>query len=287
MTRPGWSLPEMIVALTVTGLVVALAGGAGFGQLRFFRGVGEVAALRGQLTQAATIAANVLRDVGVGDLHVAADSAVEASVVIGTAIACAADTGAVLIAAPSPVGNTLSAFAEAPEAGDAARAFVADSAGGGWVRMRIASVAPAAVCDAFPGFAGGHLLAMVEPFVIPEGAPVRILRRTRLSHYRASDGQWYLGLKEWNGALQRFNTVQPVAGPLRPYSADPARTGLLFEYRDRSGGTLAPPVDAAQIASITIIVRGVSIRPVRVAGMASEAAPLASDTVAVSVALRR
>ena len=45
------------------------------------------------------------------------------------------------------------------------------------------------------------------------GAPVRFTRPVRYSLYRAADGDWYLGEREWNPTTVRFNTIQPVSGP--------------------------------------------------------------------------
>jgi hypothetical protein len=121
---------------------------------------------------------------------------------------------------------------------------------------------------------------------VPAGTALRFLRPLRLSLYRASDNRWYLGAKDWNGAAQRFNAIQPLAGPLQPYSADPTKTGLHFGYRDSQDAELPEPVETNRIASVTIVARGESTRPVHVAGLSSASSGRYLDSTAVTIGLR-
>lgn len=285
--RRGWTLHEMIISLAVTGMIVTLAGSAALGQLRFFKGVGAVTEVRTQVNQAALIAANVIRGVGSAmDVLVAADSALEVAVTYGSSFTCRSDTGRLVIAAPGPsVGFTVAAFEEQPESGDEAVILVADSLGTGWMRLRVSGVTSGAGCPRFGTAA--WVVPTTETLVAPAGAPVRFLRRTRLSVYRASDGDWHLGARDWNAGLARFNTIQPVAGPLLPFSPNAATTGFRFEYRDIAGAVLTTPADPLRIALVTITVRGRSTTPVRTAGLSSGAAPFYSDSAVVSVAIPR
>lgn len=284
--RRGWTLTEMLISLSVAGLIVSLAGSAAVGQLRFFRGVGEASELRTQVAQAVTITANVLRDVGSAtDILVATDSALEAAVTTGVSVACATDTGAVtFVATRAPAGNTLASFAETPAPGDAIHLLASDSARIGWLRATIASAPAPTACARF-GVAGWRV-RLAEPFVVAAGAAVRVTRRTRISTYRAADGLWYVGMKDWNPDLGRFNTIQPVAGPLRPFSRTPSLTGFRFTYLDSAGGALAEPVSAASISVIAILARGITGRPARVSGTHSAATPFHVDTAAIAVAIR-
>lgn len=290
MRRPGWTLHEMLVSLGVTSIVVALVAHTATGQLRFFRGIGEVVALRGQVGHASAVAASVLWGVSSvgGDIVVAQDSAVEVHMSIGSAVTCASAPGRVTIPAATAVtGNALSAFVESPDGGDRIIALFEDSLGATWLTLRV--VAPPASgdgCPAFPSVSATWMLALQEQVVVPPGAALRFTRPFRLSLYRASDSRWYLGAKSWNGSTQSFNTIQPVAGPLRPYDSDPAKTGFLLTYRDENGAVLPHPVEAARIASVTIVSRGQSTRPVRVGGMASTSTDKYQDSSAVTIALR-
>lgn len=258
--RPGWTLAEMLVSLTVLGIIVGLAAHAAAGQLRFFHGVGEVVKVRAQTGQAAGVAARVLWGISPreGDVVTAMDSALEVVATVGTAVVCRGGVGEFLIARPAPAnGNTLAAFLRAIGFGDRAHIFIADSIGAGWIRARVNAVGNASgTCDAFPAATGEQQVQLQEPLVIPTGAMVRFARPLRLSLYKASDMKSYLGMKDWGG--DAFNTIQPVAGPLEPYSTDAARTGLLFTYRDAAGAILGGDFDHARIATIEVLARGKS-----------------------------
>lgn len=285
MTRLGWTLHEMLISLTVTAGIFVLASNAALSHLRFFRGTGEIVALRGQLGHAADVAAGVLRGIGgPEDILVAEDSAAEVNATYGMAFACGTDTGRVVVPAPSS-SVTLSAFADAPQPGDDVRILVSDDSTSTWLGARLgAPPAAGPPCGLFPSATATWSLSLVEPMVIAPGAAVRVSRRLRINSYRASDGRWYLGLREWNGALGRFNGVQPVAGPLRPYSADPGATGFRLIWSDSAGTTVT--AEPMRVASVSIVVRGESVRPARVAGLWSRAAPRYADSSIATVTLR-
>ena len=129
-------------------------------------------------------------------------------------------------------------------------------------------------------------LAASQPVDLATARAVHVLRPFRLSLYRASDGQWYLGGRDWNGTLARFNCIQPVAGPLRPYSRSASASGLVFLYASASGEPLGAPADPEQIATITIVARAETRAPVRGTGMATTVSGVVRDSLAVTVALR-
>ena len=104
--------------------------------------------------------------------------------------------------------------------------------------------------------------------------------------YRASDTRWYFGVRDWNVATQRLNTVQPVAGPLLAYSADAARSGLRFRYADADGGELTAPFEHGRVATISVTARADSKRPVRMPGIAASDTARYRDSCLVTIALR-
>lgn len=263
MTHRGWTLHEMLISLGVMSAVMAISAHAATSQLRFIKGAAELAALRGQIGHASTIAAAMLWGVSPvgGDIRVAQDSAIEAHVPIGASFACSSTPGRVTMPARTIRGNTLASFVDTPEAGDRVIVLFEDSVGASWLTLHVA-MPPAidAGCAQFPGVSETRSLILREQIIVPPGAPLRFTRLVRLSLYRGSDSRWYLGSRDWNSELQRFNSVQPVAGPLRPYSQDRGQTGLAFVYRDSAGGELLPPVEPTRIASITIVSRATSAR---------------------------
>ena len=79
-------------------------------------------------------------------------------------------------------------------------------------------------------------LLLDAPADAPAGTPVRITRWERWVVYRASDGRWYAGIRDFSPATSRFLAAQPIAGPfLRGAGAGP-RTG--FRYFDAAGNML-------------------------------------------------
>jgi hypothetical protein len=288
LIRRAWTLHEMLISLAVMGLVTGLAAHAAVAQLRFFQGVGEVTAVRAQVTEVGTIAAAVLWGVSPadGEILAATDSAIEVSAPFAAAVVCVGGTGSLTVAAPVPTGNTLASADNVPEAGDVARLFIADSNGAGWIHVSMASSASAGgPCPGFPAVGRTWQLQLREPIVVPAGAVLRWTRRIRLSLYRASDARWYLGVRDWNVASQRLNTIQPVAGPLLSYSVDGTRSGLRFRYAGLDGGELTSPIEFARVASISVTALADAKRPVRMPGLASDSGRY-RDSVAVTIALR-
>lgn len=278
----------MIISLGISGIVLGLASHVATQQLRFFRGVGDVVALRGQLDHATAIAASILWDASAADITLARDSVLELHAGIGTAVACEGAPGRATIPAESTApGNTLAAFVQSPEAGDRMMAFFQDSLGATWITLHVTS-APASggSCPAFASVAGTWVLEFREPLVVSVGTVLRFTRPLHLSLYRASDNRWYLGAKDWNGAAQRFNAIQPVAGPLEPYNADAARSGLSFRYFDKEGVELSDVAEPNRIVSVTIVARGETAKPIRADGFSSGSSGSYADSSSVTVALR-
>jgi hypothetical protein len=275
MMRRGWTLHELLISLGIMTGVIAIAAHAATVQLRFFTDSGDLATLRNQMGHATTIAASALWGVSPsgGDVVLALDSAIEVHVPIGTSFVCASSPGLVTMAAPAASGNTLASFTETPGDGDRLNALFEDSLGATWLTLAPTSAPVVGQgCAHFADVSQTLTFALREHITVPAGTPLSFTRRTRFSIYRGSDRQWYLGIKDWNAELQTFNGIQPVAGPLKPYSPDPDRTGLRFMYRDHEGAELPAPVDPARIGAVTVLARSASAR--------------FEDSVAVTLALR-
>jgi hypothetical protein len=285
--RLGFTLAEMLTSLLVLGAVVGLTTHAIVGQLRLLGGIVELDAMRGDLTQATGVVRAALRDASPSDIVAAQDSALELRTTIGSAVVCSGTPGVVTIAAASGGdGNTLAGFSQAPDVGDRVMALFDDSTGTTWLSFDVADVPAASACPVFADAPAGLRLTLNQPVMIPAGSVVRLLRPMRLSLYRASDGKWYLGGRDWNGTDGRLNTIQPIAGPLRPFSRTAGTSGLSFTYGDASGGELAQPVDPSTIRTVTVVARGESRKPVRVGGIATTASGTVRDTLSATVVLR-
>jgi hypothetical protein len=267
VTRRGWTLHEMLISLCVMSGVFAIVAHQASTQIRLYSGIQRATLAREHRAQASAMAGRVLWSVspGAGDVTMALDSALQIEMPIGASAVCESSPGTVVIAAPTlQRGPVLAAFTDTPEPGDRLVALFHDSLGTTWLGFRVASMPVLAACARYPTSPGWRL-SLAEPVQLGAGAALRFLRPLRLSLYRASDARWYLGAKEWNGEQQRFNTIQPIAGPYDRYDRDQGISGLVFRYADRAGGPLHPPIDPARIASISITARS-TVGPVADSG---------------------
>jgi hypothetical protein len=122
-----------------------------------------------------------------------------------------------------------------------------------WLRAKLTAVAPATCPN---GSAGQKLTFNLPPLVAPQtnlagniivGSPVwgfeyNVVYRS----YQASDGKWYVGLRDSYG-------FQPVIGPLT------GSGGLQFAYYDSTGSVTATP---ARVAMIRVRVAAQTAQPV-------------------------
>lgn len=95
--------------------------------------------------------------------------------------------------------------------------------------------------------------------------PVRAFEVVTYRAYRASDGAYYIGVRDGGG-------LQPIAGPLLP-------GGLLFSFFDSAG---APAASARAISQIRIRIRMQSAEPVTRRGVTA----LLTDSLITRVTLR-
>jgi prepilin-type N-terminal cleavage/methylation domain-containing protein len=271
--RAGFTLVELTVALTVGGLVLALIVGIAVRQQRVFGDIADVTALESRLREAAAILPIDLRAVApaLGDLRAATDTAVEVRATIATAIVCDTNSSRIVLTptADYELGTRnaarFSSFSSPIVAGDTAWLLSATDTSDDWVPYAVASVATtgartgscapiAPKLDA----AGAAMRVALSLVATPAassllGLPIRVTRPVRYSLYRASDGAWYLGARDWNYSTTRFNTIQPVAGPFLAASD----SGLRFSFVDSGGTALGPLVSGLSLPrAVRIDLRG-------------------------------
>ena len=256
--KRGFSLHELLISLTVMSIVFGLVTHFAVRQTRAFRRVVDLGGQRSQLEQVTEIVRNLLANVSpaTGELLVAQDRAFEIRATTGTSFVCASSPGRVTVPAPDASdGHISSAFLRPPATGDRLSALFNDSSGVTWLHLEIASPPEFdGPCSFSPAIGATWSFSTLEPMSLPAGTALRFTRPLRLSLYRSSDNLWYLGARDWNGDAQRFNAIQPVAGPLLRHTEGP-ESGLRFEYRDALGRTLSQPLDAASVASVTMVAR--------------------------------
>ena len=295
--RSGATLVEIILALVLIGVVGTAIGHTLLRQQRFYRGTSELLHAREGVRDAMELLSTDIRGMSIADtVRLLADSAIEFFANVGSSVVCQLATTAVGLPGVSlGRGNVLTAFTSTPDTGDLA-VFLKDSidAGSEWERHRINGFGPRSLAVACPASTdlgrnadiaagtAGFLLELSSPLGghVSVGSPVRFVRRGRYSLYHGSDGDWYLGYRRCNAVGgSSCGPIQPLSGPYRDYSSDPERTGLRFEYFDRSGRRLAPNESALGLARIDIAARAESRQ--RLEGRVSN--PADSATMAIAI----
>jgi prepilin-type N-terminal cleavage/methylation domain-containing protein len=305
--RPGrdaFTLIELVVALSLLGVIVAVVGTALARQQRVHGGALALTELRAQLRYAADLLQHDLRSVSAadGDLYPAKmrDSSIEFRSLSATTVACRIPSAAgssIEIPPPGPLagGNILSAWYAAPEAGDSILIFDAGDpprADDRWLGRLVAAVIPIrGACAGSPYLSGGDsasfgfVLSLSAPLSpsIATGAPVHVFRRVHYSLYRSSDGRWYLGSFDCMPSRSPpCATIQPVVGPFNSYAKgdDAARSGLAFSYFDDHDDEVT---DASLVRRIGISLRASTRSDASWSGSARRAA---EDSIHVVVGLR-
>lgn len=281
LSRAGVTLVELLVALTLGGLVLGMVGAMCVRQQGIYADLAVNAARSEQLRDAISILPIDLRSVSplAGDIRVVLDTALEFRATIASAVVCDTAGGAIVLAPATNDASTFASTASPIAAGDSIWILSSPDSVASWTAARINAVGttPAGQCTAGgPRLSGSALgmrrtsAALSIPLAASIGAVVRVTRPFRYSLYRASDNLWYLGARDWNTAAQEFNGTQPVSGPF----LSAAQHGLAFTYLDSTGSILSPPVANPQaIAAIRVELRAQTSAPVRVLSAAGPISP--------------
>ncbi|HEX6573964.1 MAG TPA: prepilin-type N-terminal cleavage/methylation domain-containing protein [Gemmatimonadaceae bacterium] len=301
--RRGFSLVEMLIAISIAGVATALMTVTVLHQQRFYARAGETLSTKTELRDGADILVSDLRSASTAmfGLPVMTDTAVEMLSVIATSVACETPAGSTIQLPPVRLaaGHTLTSLVAQPDTGDVAliygNALGADSAE--WEINRVASFAPRSVtatCSPSTGFtttddlvsgSSGYLvtLAFTPSSRIGKGAPVHFLRRARYSIYKSSDGDWYLGYRRCSIASPgTCSAIQPVSGPYRPVGSTTPH-GLSFRYFDSYGAQLYDASQSTRVARVEIVLRGA---PRSLTSSFGDSRQIRNDSVIISVALR-
>jgi type II secretory pathway pseudopilin PulG len=240
LTRVGSSLVELLVALGLAAVLLAAATGSMLRQQRSAHRVGVSGAAESQAGHALRLLPDelALLDAAAGDVvpGQASDSTIEVRAVVGSAVACDSATNAVTLAPDTGGAPPLGGVARVIAAGDSLWFF--DTLG--WrARAVVAASRTTSGCLRPPApSAATTRLALDAPMDVGGGTPLRVTRHERWLFYRASDGRWDLGFRDWNAAGARFNSSQPVAGPFLRALRTGERTG--FRFYDSLGNALMP-----------------------------------------------
>jgi prepilin-type N-terminal cleavage/methylation domain-containing protein len=254
----GFTLAELVVALSLSSVALGAFAIVVVHQERTHAELSRRVRERSQSSEGIAALVAELRAVApsAGDIPPggARDSAIEFRATVGSLALCEL-RGQTIVAA-------LASFVTPPKPGDTVWAYVDADSAPAWMPLSVAEVSsplegqpaecatPAAALSVTPSRrAPRHrytlALAQSAPAGTSNGTPMRVTRQIRYSVYRAPDGQWYLGRREWSSLRGGFETIQPVSGPYGSYGA--------LRYFDETGQELpsgSPATD--RIAKIAV-----------------------------------
>ncbi len=286
LTRRGFTLVELLVALVLLGLVSAAIYRVLVNNQRIYQAQTQRIDLQQNIRAAVTLLPSELRELDAADGDIVAMTATSLTV-RGTrqmAFICAVPVVGVPVGGVAPVTMTIRAdpfynvrdFATATDSifvyyeGD--EGTIADD---GWVRGRITAIANLNCPDGAAGrqlatalFFGANQIAATGR--IQNGSPVRGYEPVTYSVYQAADGRWYLGYQSLSGGGVR----QPLIGPLLDAN------GVTFDYFGVDGAVTAVP---AQVAQIRITLRAQTAAPIRTADGPQR---YVTDSIVTTVSLR-
>lgn len=241
LKRPGMTLAELLVALSLGGIVLTVAATS---MLRQQRGVRWTEGLSGaelQLRPVLRLFADELSslDAAAGDIAPgqATDSTLQVRAVVAASLTCDSASSVTLVPEP-PGAQPMTGTARPPAAGDTLWLYL--GAAFGWRPRTVTAVQRVTTACGVPTTASSPTVRLLldAPADVAAGTPVRITRWERWVLYRAGDGRWYAGIRDYSVATERFLAAQPIAGPFQRATRAGARTG--FRYFDVAGDALVP-----------------------------------------------
>jgi prepilin-type N-terminal cleavage/methylation domain-containing protein len=260
LTSRGVSLVELLVALTLSGLLLAAAAGVLRRTQDFYRAAVQEIDVSQSLRVAGAFLPAELRELDAvdGDVVAMTPTAVTIRATRQLAALCRPPLPG---AAPGSVNLTLRAatFSELRDFNPAIDSLWVFREGDplspdddDWIAAAITALAPDSCPD---GRAGRRVTAIPQPAAGPAmgegqvaaGAPVLGFETVTYRLYRSSaDRRWYVG-------METASDLQPVLGPVTD-------DGLVFSYLDSSGATAA---QAAQVRVVEFRVRARTVEPIR------------------------
>lgn len=281
LNRRATTLAELLVALTLAGVVLGTATSSVLRQQRTAMRLGAGSTVAEQLHAGSTlaIAQVALASARAGDLVAgqASDTALQLRATIASGIACGPATTAVNLPADAQAVLPTVGWAGPAHRGDTLWWFgEADTL---WHAREVQGVSTSAA-----GCAGARaiVLSLGGSDSIPANAPARVTRPVRLTIYRAGDGSWQLGERELSEATGQLAGVQPVAGPFVRSLPSGERTG--FRYFSAADAELQPPLDSQTIRNVARIrLTVIAARRDTTSGLPLSRATVRMDSADVSV----
>lgn len=235
----GFTLLEILLVVTLTGLVVAGMLRALTAQKRYYARQTRILDARHALRAASTILGSELREVSAsgGDLYFVASDSIGFRSTVGFGLVCGIDSNTLNLTRVSGHFQLVS--------GDSLLLFVEESERDSddyWRALHVSAISTSGTC-ANGAAAERSVTVEFVPGGVWIGTPVRLFRPYVYGLFQTADDRWWLGRR-----LTTESEFAPVAGPLAPPGAD----GLELEYRDTAD---QPTSGLAEIVRIGISVR--------------------------------
>ncbi len=285
MSARGFTLVELIVALTLGALVAAGAYRAIVGTQRVTQAGAQKVDIQQNLRAGATYMTSVLRELDAtdGDINVATATRLRFRSMRWVGVLCDAPakkgaTSVVLtirsgsvfgLRAPSAVEDSSLVFADGDPGTRADDVWLIGAVTGQSGGVCSDGSAASDLTVEITGASGGQAAALAT---VTAGAPVRGFQAEDLSLFQAADSRWWMGQRTANRSGS-WTAVRPLVGPL-------SATGLAFTYHDTTSAVTGV---LTAIASVSIIMRGESERLVRGLGGSVD---YARDSIITRAALR-
>jgi prepilin-type N-terminal cleavage/methylation domain-containing protein len=237
----GFTLVEVLVAMTLTGIVVAGTLRALTAQKKFYARQTRILQARHAMRASTTILVSELREVSAtgGDLYAIGPDSVAFRSTVAFGIVCDVN------GTSGTLSLVLTSGRFVLEAGDSLLVFVENGPGDlddAWRALPVNSISTTGP-DCASGTPADRVVNATGDFTgIWNGAPVRLFRPYVFGLFEM-DGRWWLGRRNRASG----EAYVPVAGPLAP----PADGGLQLTYYQADGMTTSNPALVNRV-SITV-----------------------------------
>lgn len=285
-SRAGFTLAELMITITLLGIIGGLLTTVLMRQQRFHRAVASIADSRARMRDVATILPTDLRSISTAGSDILAIdvNSIQFRAFVGAAVLCRYAAATIIELPPRVLasGSVLTSWISPPGPNDVAYLYddgtLAGNADDRWTPFTITDTTSAAnstwcpssnvppYTQAADNAARRYRLtlgAAPNQAQIRIGAPIRFAREVRYSVYQAADNQWYVGYER---CTPNADPTLPgvcanrelLAGPVLPATTDTLTSGLYFVYYNQTGGRITDVASASQIARISVGIRTTS-----------------------------
>ncbi|AMW04084.1 PulJ/GspJ family protein [Gemmatimonas phototrophica] len=289
----GFTLVELIITVTLLGVMGTMVAQLMMRQQRFFQRMSDQAQVRRELRTALSTMPTELRGVSSvgGDISAFSASSLTFRSTIGTSFVCEKTSSSSIDVPPINTARTsTSNWVVTPAVGDTVFALRHDSSGVSgdyWSAHRITAVsAGAGLCltsvytDVLLDAGKSRYRFTVTPTLpdsVVTGSALRFTRTARYELAQQTSGRWYLQRKEIQAGQWTQGVV--VGGPFVA-PAPSGASGFALSYFDSTGTTVAVGGNSRGIARIDLALRAQG------QGGSDPSATIVTDSVKLSVAMR-